>query len=647
MILCLVFFAQIAMAQRFLHEFGKYSNEEFELQRYEKDPSAEAVVIYDIGESYFRESSDGLELNFERRMKIKIFNKAGLKWAEISIPYYREKNDWEKVHSIEGNTYNFENGKLQITPLDPKNSFEEIYNENWSLKKIAMPNVKEGSIIEIAYKIRSPYLFNLRNWEFQNKIPVIYSEYTTKMNPFYDYIYILEGAEKFDGYRTYDDQISRQFSGLKYQDKVFEFIMKDVPAFKDENFITSVNDYIIRLDFQLAAVHFPIGTTKAIMTTWPDLSKKMLGNESFGKFLNSSIKSGKEITDTMLVDSKSEGQKARIIDQFVKSNFNWNGYNDKFTSKSVKNFLISKTGNSADINLFLAGMLNAAGIKADPVILSTRGHGKIKLDYPFLSYFNYVVVLAKIDNIMVLLDATEPLCKFSVIPTRCLNEEGLVIQKDKIDWVNIKNASVSSIEYFYNIRPDVLKDSIFESSRLITTGYRAVDQRNEFSTSYKVLKDRLLGNNSLPGDTLIPKNLYQIDKSFELNYTKEYEMERIENKIIISPFCNNIVTENPLKQSIRSSPIDFIYRTANKFQSVIVVPGGYKLLTKPENIVVDNEKVKIVFNTDCLIRDTIKVSGLYEFKKDVYEISEYSDLRSYFNTIVDKFNEKLVFVKEL
>jgi len=477
MMMCLVCFAQLAMAQKYIHEFGKYSSEEFELQRYEKDPSAEAVVIYDIGESFITESSDGFVLNFERRTKIKIFNKAGLKWAQISIPYYQENNEWEKVYSIEGNTYNFENGKMQISPLDLKNSFKEKYNENWFLKKFAMPNVKEGSIIEITYKIQSPYLFNLRNWEFQNKIPVIYSEYTTKMNPFYDYVYILQGKDKFDEFRTYKDQISRQTGTAKYNDTVYEFIMKDVPAFKDEAFITSVDDYIIKLDFQLAAVHHQNGNTKSIMTTWPDMSKRMIDNESFGKFLNNSIKNSKEITDTMQLATKSEGEKARMIDQFVKSNFNWNGYNDIFSSKKVKEFLISKTGNCADINLFLTGMLNAAGIKAYPVILSTRSHGKIKLDYPFLSYFNYVVVLAKIDNIMVLLDATEPLCKFSVIPTRCLNEEGLVIQKDKIDWVNIKNASVSNIEHYYNIQPDVLNDSIFESCKLITTGYEAIVRR--------------------------------------------------------------------------------------------------------------------------------------------------------------------------
>ena len=43
--------------------------------------------------------------------------------------------------------------------------------------------------------------------------------------------------------------------------------------------------------------------------------------------------------------------------------------------------------------------------------------------------------------------------------------------------------------------------------------------------------------------------------------------------------------------------------------------------------------------------NTIKVIGVYEFKKDEYGASEYLDLKGYFNKIVEKFNEKLVLVK--
>jgi CRISPR/Cas system-associated endoribonuclease Cas2 len=646
--ICFISFVQLTMAQNYIHEFGKYTNEEFQLQKYSKDPSAEAVVIYDIGKSYFNSTDEGFELIFERRTKIKIFTKAGLKWAQISIPYYEENNKNEEIIELKGNTFNFENGEIRISPLDIKNSYNEKYNEHWHNRKFAMPDVKEGSVIEISYQISSPYLFNLRNWEFQNKIPVIYSEYTTKMIPFYEYTYILQGASKFDDFKSFVEKgLPNRFAQIDFQNMVYYFVMKDIPAFKDESFITSTDDYIIKLDFQLAAIHYPTGGDVTIMTTWKKMSEEMLDNDNFGKYLKNSKKKGKEIIDTMKIASLSTYEKARIIEHFVKSNFNWNGNNDKFSNKSVKDFLVTKTGNCAEINLFLTGMLNAAGVEAYPVIISTRSHGKIKLDYPFHHFFNYVIVVAKIDSSSILLDATEPLSNFSEIPTRCLNDKGFVIQKNKIEWVDLKSTSISSIEYKFVLKPDTTNNTISESCRLITTGYNAIDYRNKFSSSYKELKINLLGNSSLLGDSLKPINLVQIEKPFEVDFNKKDQIETIEDKIIISPFCKTVITENPLKQAFRNYLVDFTYKKAFKFQSNIVVPRGYKLFKKPENLNINNNMIRITYNTENEDSDTIKVMGVYEFKKDIYVISEYFDLKSYFNKIVDKFNEQLVFVKEL
>ena len=634
-------------AQTYNHEFGKYSAEEFNLTQYPKDPSAEAVVIYDIGKSYFLLSNDGFVLFFERTTKMKIFTKAGLKWAEISIPYYEEAHKKEEIFELRGNTYNLENGEIRVSRLNTKNSYEEKVSEHWSNLKIALPDVKEGSIVEISYKIRSPYLFNLRNWEFQNKIPVIFSEYIAKMIPFYEYTYLLQGAGKFDEFRNFiDPGLNKSYGTIEYQDYIYDFVMKDLPAFRDESFITSPEDYLVKINFQLNAVHHPDGGTVTIVSTWPKLAEEMLDNDEFGKYLKNCRKKGVEIADTMRLSGKLPLEKAKAVERFVKSNFSWNGVNDKFSSKSVKEFLISKTGNCADVNLFLAGMLNAVGIEASPVILSTRLHGKIQPDYPFLHFFNSVIIKAKIDSVTYLVDATEPLSSFGVIPTRCINEKGLVIQKGNAEWVNLKSKMASGIEYRFDLKPDPGKSSMDQHYRLIATGYEATLYRNKFLNSRQELHTDLLGRNAEPDETLNPIGLTRIDMPFELDFNKKTQVDILDDKMIISPFCNVPMTENPLKQPSRSYPVDFIYRKANIFTSVIVVPAGYKLLSRPDNINISNKMVKILFATEVKNSDTIVVTGVYDFRKDIYDVSEYSDLKGYFNRIVDKFNEKLVFIKE-
>jgi hypothetical protein len=645
-LLCFLCLIQVNQAQQYSREFGKTTIEELELQRYPKDTTAEALVLYDIGKSYFVTTDEGFQLVYERQTKIKILTKAGLDYAEFSIPYYEEKNKAEVVGDLRGNTYNLENGTVRTSELSRKSAYVEKEGDNRFNKKFAMPDVQVGSVIEVSYKIRGPFHFHYRGWSFQNRIPVIYSEYTALINPFYEYTYIFQGATKFDEYKTYvDKSVSRNFANIEYNDMVYFFVMKDVPAFKDEAFITSIKDYITRLDFQLSAVHHPTGYTQEVMTTWPKLTKELFDNDYFGKYLKKCIQKGKEITDTMQLASKPALEKAKYIERFVKSNFKWNGDNDKYASKSVKDLMISKTGNSADINLFLAGMLKSAGIQVLPLICSTRGHGKIKADYPFEHFFNYVLVLATIENSLIVVDATEPLSNFSEIPSRCLNVQGLILQEDKTEWVTLKSSAVSSTEFNFNLGFDQGADSIIQHNKFITSGYKAIYYRKRVADAYKSTREFLLGSNAGMNDSLAVIHKAEIEKPFELDYTRKTAVEKIEEKILVSPFCDRPITENPLKMPSRSYPVDFTYREATTYKTILNIPAGYKLFLMPSDLSVNNAKIRINYTAALQNDSTITVTGTYEFKKELYEVSDYNEVRSYFDRIVEKFNEKILLEK--
>src|SRR5690242_3317690 len=94
-LICLTSITCVLFAQSTGTEFGKVSMEELQMKRYDKDTNAEAVVLYDIGESHFLISDYGSDLYYERKMKIKIFSKAGLKWAQLAIPYYHQSTKVE------------------------------------------------------------------------------------------------------------------------------------------------------------------------------------------------------------------------------------------------------------------------------------------------------------------------------------------------------------------------------------------------------------------------------------------------------------------------------------------------------------------------------------------------------------------------
>ena len=636
-------------AQNFTHEFGKYTGEEFLMDHYPKDPSAEAVVIYDIGTTYFKLADDGYYLIFERRTKLKIFNKSGLKYAQFEIPFYIQDHSDENIQELEGNTYNFENGNLRVSPLNLKNTYTEKASENWSVRKFAMPDVKEGSVIEVRYKIASPYFFNFRSWKFQSKIPVIYSEYVTRMIPFYEYRYVLQGDNKFDSYREYEEvDLEKSYEAITYHDMIYEFIMRNVPAFKDESFITSPEDYLLKLDFQLSAFHHLRGANIHIMTTWEKLITYFLEDDSFGKYLKAAQKKSVEITDTMKLTGKSNLQKVEYIDKYLKSNFNWNQIYGKFSSKNVKDFLKTKTGNSADLNLFYAGILNSAGIEAYPVLISTREHGKIKLNYPFQHFFNDVIVVAKIEGRYILLDATEPLSRFNEIPAQCLNDRGLIVMtnKENFEWIDLKSRVNSDITYNINLSPDLKNDSINGSFSISSTGYDAIDSRKKFVRNPKEYKLAFSMINPVLSDSLESENLNELNIPFKIKFKSNLVIDRVEDKILISPFCNFNITDNPLKQVFRNYPVDMNYKRSKTFVTLLILPDGYVLYNKPADLSIDNEDIKILYHVEQSDNHSIMITGSYDFKKDVYEIASYPNLKKYFDKIIGKFNEKILLIKK-
>ena len=109
-------------AQEVYKEFGIISPDEYRMTSHPTDSAAEAVVLYDIGSSRFNSTSNGFEIHYERATRIKIFTEAGLKWAEIEIPFYREGDIYEEIYELEAISYVFDDGVIKKIPLDLKNT---------------------------------------------------------------------------------------------------------------------------------------------------------------------------------------------------------------------------------------------------------------------------------------------------------------------------------------------------------------------------------------------------------------------------------------------------------------------------------------------------------------------------------------------
>ncbi len=644
----LLIFLSSVSAQNYSFEYGIISDHEIKMETYPNDTSAEAVKIYDIGESGFYYSDYKFDLYFKRSMKIKILKDTYIDDAFLEIPLYKGgSGDPEKLNKINVTTYNFENNKLISTTLSKDQIYTEIINENWDQKRIAFPSVKKGSIVEISYEILSPHKSLLRDWEFQCDIPTVYSKYVTRMIPYYEYIYIFSGAKQFDESNDYiAPGLGFEAMGNEIQEKVWEFGMRNVPAFKDESYISSEKEYLIKLDFQLAKFFKLDGGSVEILTTWDDVINVLIKDEHFGGYINRSKAEFSKIIKNTDILSKSQNEKIDFALDYIKQNFTWNGFYGELANKSVNQFLKEKKGNIAEINLFLVGALMAFELDVHPLISSTRDNGKIVLQYPFVEPFNYVTAYLKTDNKSIVLDATDLMCPNDLIPVKCINDMGLIVKKGEVKWLNlnnIQNMSFKQNEFVVRLSPSA--DSLIGKCVTSATNYIAMDLRKSFQNNPENTTELFNSDLIVLNDSISTENYTQISKPYILKYTLSMEVDHIQNKYFIDPFLDVPIKENSFITEERTYPIDMVYPRTVAYKSEITVPDDFLIEKLPESFTINNDLFLLNYSLSNN-NGIITVNASYQFKKAVYQPEDYAKIKRYYRMIIKYLNQKIVISKK-
>ena len=97
------------------------SKSDLELNSYTKDSTANALVIYDYGNSFV--DKETFWLRFKMQQKVKILRTEGIERGEIEVKLYKGKSSQERIKNIRASTYNLENDKIVKTDLLPSAIF--------------------------------------------------------------------------------------------------------------------------------------------------------------------------------------------------------------------------------------------------------------------------------------------------------------------------------------------------------------------------------------------------------------------------------------------------------------------------------------------------------------------------------------------
>jgi hypothetical protein len=122
-------------------------------------------------------------------------------------------------------------------------------------------------------------------------------------------------------------------------------------------------------------------------------------------------------------------------------------------------------------------------------------------------------------------------------------------------------------------------------------------------------------------------------------------IEILGDKIVINPLLSFPMKENPLKQPMRSYPVDFIYPQADQTKTTIAIPKDYTMINKPEELAAENDLISIKLSYE-LANNDLTITAKYTLKKAVYPTQDYAKLKILLDLIVKQFNQQIVLQKK-
>lgn len=647
----LLLFAGInVFAQDF--EFGKFSNEELNLKTYDKDSAANAVVLKEFGTAQIS-NRDNSPLVFEYHVKIKILNSKGFSHGDVLIRLHKQEDREETVEDIEGVTFSKdENGNARSYPLDKSKIYRENKSKYTNQVRFAMPNLHDGCIIEYKYTLVSPFVFNFKNWDFQSDIPKVYSEYVALIPAMYNYNVSLRGGRKLTkNTAILERECFSPGGGVKADCSKLTYTMADIPAFTEEKYMTAPSNFISAMYFELSEYSDYHGIKHKITKEWKDIDYELKTEEMFGKQMKRKDLFKDKIAD-ITKGATDDLSKAKAVYSYLQKWFKWDDDIEKYSINGIKKALDRRTGSTADINLALVAALSAAGLQTEAVILSTRDNGQVNKLFPVISDFNYVVAQVNIGGQKYLLDATDPLLPFGLLPIRCINDQGRVISMEKPSyWIDLKASQKESTIYNVNLVLD-------ESGKMKGTinhfsfGYEAYNKRKKIKKFNSL--DEYVENldESMPKIKILKSEIKNLEDN-ESPLSEVYEVEITaynklgDERFSFSPFFMDKTTENPFKLKERTYPVDWGAPSETKIMMQVSFPEKYEIMSKPQDVglALPLKGGKYMMETTVNGSQFI-FSQVTQLDKSVYGSDEYPYLKELFNKIVQSERADIIFKKK-
>ena len=608
--------------------FGEPSASELVPMEYPKDSTAAAVVLYEKGYTKLKLIDHTyLSLVTEIHRKIKVLDANAYGDGIEKIYLYSPNNDRQKVTHLKAITHN---GDFKVY-LNSDAVFTKDIGESWKSVSFTFPNIKDQSLLEYTYQLESPYISWLQ-WDFQGEYPKLYSEYVTEILGNYDYSIGLRGNLEFDSHDYYIKKNCFSLEGYGDAGDCYyhQYIMKDIPAFKEEDNMLSKENYISQIRYELRESMDLQGRKERYTKDWKDIEKDVRYDMDIGKELNNEGFFTRNLPES-LYSISDPLEKAKAIYYYIQKKITWNGYYHVFSNCDVKKAFENGSGSVAEINAALVSALQSANLDAYLSLSATKDFSIPTQIYPVIREFNYATAFLKIGADSYFLDATEKNTPFGLIPDRALNYTARIMDfKNGSYWQPI--VPTQKTQLYFSTQTTLDEQGVLKgTTNQVFSGYYGTTIRNIVKNgSLEKYLDYKTKEYEISDFTY--ENLNDLEQPIKERFNVEKEMDEINGDYYVYPFFMlGYPEENPFKMEKRDYPVDFGYPFVINYlmaidlapsQSVSYLPPS-KAFKLPDNMGAcnvafseSNGKINLRFNIQ--INETHFAPELYPTLKEFF-----------------------------
>ncbi len=310
------------------------------------------------------------------------------------------------------------------------------------------------------------------------------------------------------------------------------------------------------------------------------------------------------------------------------------------------------TGNSSEINLMLFKLLKKLDFETYPVVLSTRDNGTILKYSPSLRQINYAIVYARTDNKDYLLDATERYMPSFLIPTRCLNTEGRVVDKTKDIWlpVTTNRKERNIVIYDLNIADDLILKGSMTISRYDYAAFDFRKQYFKFNSQSEYTEDFLRNRPGMTVKDMQFENLDSIYKSLTERVVVEIanQVFQGDSSLYFTPAYFEELRQNPFQLETRKYPVDFGVLSDKTMILNLSLPTGYSVASSPKSQILKLKDNSAYFMYEVAVMDkNVKITTKFGINKAMFLPEDYSDLREFYNQVIKKQYEPIILKRKV